>query len=201
MAEIPVPWRLVDLRSRLDDAEELLRLIQALAYPPEVAEGRSREILQSYREHPERPLVAVQSAGEELVAFAGILPPSEEMAEIAHIAVLGEWQGRGVGRWLLDALSRDFGRRGLGAETDEGAVEFYRKCGFAIQSLGMKYPKTERFWCVREGVECSPPRQRVRMADAGDAALLVAMNQELIRAEGSRNPGSQNSSKSACGGG
>ena len=187
MTENSTGWRLVDLRSRLDDAEELLRFLQALAYPPEVAERRSREILQSYRDHPERPLVAVQS-GQDLVAFAGILPQSEEVAEIGHIAVLGEWQGRGIGRWLVGELSRAFGSRALGAETDLGAVEFYRKCGFGIQSLGMKYPKTKRFWCTLEGEEYSPPQQTVRMADPEDAELLVAMNQELLRAEGSRNP-------------
>ena len=73
MTENSTAWRLIDLRSRLDDAEELFRFLQALAYPTEVAERRSREILQSYRDHPDRPLVAVQS-GEDLVAFAGILP-------------------------------------------------------------------------------------------------------------------------------
>ena len=189
MAESSESWRLVDLRCRLNDAEELRRLVQALAYPPEIAEARFREILQSYRQHPEWPFVAVQSGGE-LVAFAGILPHPEEMAEIGHIAVLGEWQGRGIGRWLVGALRRNFGSRGLGAETGEGAVEFYRKCGFAIQSLGMKYPRTERFWCVFEveGKESSLPRQTVRMAGLGDVALLVSMNQELLRAESSRNP-------------
>ena len=60
----------------------------------------------------------------------------------------------------------------------------------SIQSLGMKYPKTERFWCVFEveGKESSLPRQTVRMAGLGDVALLVSMNQELLRAESSRNP-------------
>jgi len=189
MTESAVPLCLVDLRSRLDDAEVLLRLIQALAYPPEIAQARSRDILQSYRQHPERPLLAVESArGKELVAFAGILPHAEEVAEIGHIAVLGEWQGRGIGRWLVAALSRKFGSRGLGAETDEGAIGFYAKCGFSIQSLGMKYPKTERFWCILEGKESSPPGPTVGMADADDVALVAAMNHQLLCAEGSRNP-------------
>jgi GNAT superfamily N-acetyltransferase len=181
------PWHLVDLRLRLGAAEALLQLIQALAYTPEIADRRAREILQSYREHPERPLLAVQS-GEQLVAFAGIIPPVDGTAEIGHIAVLAQCQGHGIGRWLVGELSRAFGRQGLAAETDQGAVEFYRKCGFTIQSLGMKYPKTERFWCVLKGEEGAPPRQTVRLANVNDAALLAAMNQELIRAEDSRNP-------------
>ena len=86
---------------------------------------------------PSEILVEEGGAGDDLVILSG---PShaEEVAEIGHIAVLGEWQGRGIGRWLVAALSRKFGSRGLGAETDEGAIGFYAKCVFSIQSLGMK---------------------------------------------------------------
>lgn len=33
------------------------------------------------------------------------------------------------------------------AETDRDAVEFYRKYGFEIHSLGEKYPGVDRFHC------------------------------------------------------
>lgn len=35
----------------------------------------------------------------------------------------------------------------VSAETDADAVEFYRKYGFKIKSLGEKYPGVERFLC------------------------------------------------------
>ncbi len=38
----------------------------------------------------------------------------------------------------------------LEAETDCEAVEFYRKCGWIITSLGEKYPGVERFQCYWE---------------------------------------------------
>ena len=34
------------------------------------------------------------------------------------------------------------------AETDRDAVDFYRSCGFTIESLGEKYPRIERFLCT-----------------------------------------------------
>lgn len=39
----------------------------------------------------------------------------------------------------------------LDAETDADAVDFYRRCGFAVESLGERYPGVERFRCTWEG--------------------------------------------------
>jgi len=34
------------------------------------------------------------------------------------------------------------------AETDDDAVEFYRKCGFKIKDLGAVYDNTRRYKCI-----------------------------------------------------
>ena len=36
------------------------------------------------------------------------------------------------------------------AETDDGAVEFYKRIGFRVKSLGEKYKEIERFHCYLE---------------------------------------------------
>ncbi|EJS58105.1 hypothetical protein ICA_01925 [Bacillus cereus BAG1O-3] len=36
------------------------------------------------------------------------------------------------------------------AETDDGAVEFYKRIGFQVKSLGEKYTGIERFPCYLE---------------------------------------------------
>ncbi|ETE89388.1 acetyltransferase [Bacillus thuringiensis serovar aizawai str. Leapi01] len=36
------------------------------------------------------------------------------------------------------------------AETDDEAVEFYKRIGFQVKSLGEKYPGIERFHCYME---------------------------------------------------
>ncbi|WP_203756676.1 GNAT family N-acetyltransferase [Cellulomonas chitinilytica] len=56
----------------------------------------------------------------------------------------------GLGRLLLDEVSLVSGYRWVEAETDRHSVEFYRRCGFSITSLGEKYPGVERFRCLRE---------------------------------------------------
>lgn len=43
----------------------------------------------------------------------------------------------------------------LVAETDADAVEFYRRCGFAVERIGEQYVGVDRFRCtlVQEGPE------------------------------------------------
>lgn len=38
----------------------------------------------------------------------------------------------------------------LEAETDDEAVEFYKRIGFQVRTLGEKYPGVERFHCYLE---------------------------------------------------
>ena len=52
--------------------------------------------------------------------------------QVTLIAVAPEFRRKGFGKtMLLDALRRS-GRRPLTAETDEDALEFYKKCGFKM---------------------------------------------------------------------
>lgn len=69
-------------------------------------------------------------------------------AEILHIAVDEHKRKRGIGRRMIDELLAVGNHlTELTAETDHDAVEFYRRYGFNIQSLGEKYPGVERFYC------------------------------------------------------
>lgn len=68
-------------------------------------------------------------------------------AEILHIAVDEHKRNCGIGRRIIDDLIELENLTELTAETDHDAVEFYRRYGFEIQSLGEKYPGVERFHC------------------------------------------------------
>ena len=68
-------------------------------------------------------------------------------AEILHIAVDEHKRNCGIGRRIIDELLKLENLTELTAETDHDAVEFYRRYGFDIQSLGEKYPGVERFYC------------------------------------------------------
>lgn len=67
--------------------------------------------------------------------------------EILHIAVDKHKRNCGIGRSMIDELLLLENLTELTAETDRDAVEFYRRYGFEIQSLGEKYPGVERFHC------------------------------------------------------
>lgn len=82
---------------------------------------------------------------EEIVGCIGIEIISFNECVIKHIAVSSEHRGKGIGSRMIEFLSEEFTL--ITAETDKDAVDFYRKYGFSITSLGEKYPGVERFLC------------------------------------------------------
>ena len=74
---------------------------------------------------------------------------SERMHSIiTHIAVHPEWRERGIGRKLIEFICDELKSDRIEAETDDGAVGFYRSCGFEIEPLGERYPGVQRYRCV-----------------------------------------------------
>ena len=55
-------------------------------------------------------------------------------AELVGIAVARECRRQGIGRWMLRQVTETCALRGLLAETDDDAVAFYRKNGFAVEN-------------------------------------------------------------------
>jgi len=69
------------------------------------------------------------------------------LCEIKHIAVCPEERGNGVGSKLINFILEESSLKTIIAETDKDAVDFYRKFGFKVASLGEKYPGVERLFC------------------------------------------------------
>lgn len=95
-------------------------------------------------------LFLVVEEGGVYAGIAGIRSITDAEAELLHIAVAGDWRGRGIGRLTIERLVSQFELTSITAETDHNAVGFYRRCGFQIVSLGEKYPGVERFCCTYE---------------------------------------------------
>ncbi|KOF10037.1 hypothetical protein AC739_11825 [Planococcus glaciei] len=74
----------------------------------------------------------------------------EGQLEIRHIAVSPEVRGQGIGGRMIEWIQAEHSPFVVVAETDQEAVEFYRKAGFTAVSLGEKYPGVERFRCERK---------------------------------------------------
>ncbi len=74
----------------------------------------------------------VAEVGGEIVAWAGLAPPENEIAVLDHLWVDPNWMGRGIGSQLF-RLAADRARE-LGAErlewgAEPNAVGFYEKMG------------------------------------------------------------------------
>lgn len=73
---------------------------------------------------------------------------SGSVAVIRFLGVLEDHRGEGIGRSLVEhAITRMRSDR-IEAETDDDAKGFYRKCGFAVRSIGEKYPGVIRYLCT-----------------------------------------------------
>jgi len=68
---------------------------------------------------------------------------------IRNIAVDPNARKRGIGKAMIAAVQQKF-KTTVKAETDDGAVEFYRKCGFETEGFMKTYPSGEcqRYKCV-----------------------------------------------------
>lgn len=103
---------------------------------------------ENYLKFPNRTLFAFELEGET-VGCIGVEISRLHHNEIKHIAVSSEHRGKGIGSKMISLILEMY--PSVSAETDSDAVEFYRKYGFKITSLGEKYPGVERFFCEYEG--------------------------------------------------
>lgn len=142
---------LTDMSSRLG-TREVRELLLQLEYPDEIRESKTDQIIAEYREHPERPILGGAAQGK-LVGLIGLALQPGASAIIRHIVVRRDHRRSGIGKALIDAVCSKYFLGEISAETDRDAVDFYRRCGFHIESLGEKYPGTERFWCTLRACE------------------------------------------------
>ncbi|MCP2014067.1 ribosomal protein S18 acetylase RimI-like enzyme [Deinococcus sp. HSC-46F16] len=91
---------------------------------------RIARTLEAYRTAPERR-VFVWLEGGRVVSAAGLRIQGAEV-EVLHLATRPGEKGRGHARALLHALAEHLNAARLVAETDDGAVGFYRRAGFEV---------------------------------------------------------------------
>jgi GNAT superfamily N-acetyltransferase len=130
----------------------------------------SRLIAETYR-GPTAALYAWKDAETaDVIGPVGIRRRPGGAVDILHVAVAETSRRRGVGRRMIEALRGTPGVRELVAETDGDAVDFYRRCGFTVTSLGDKYPGRERFRCVLRMRASRPPHAPLPEPDGAWAA-------------------------------
>jgi len=83
--------------------------------------------------------------GDILVGVLGFCKASEVIT-IRHIALLQDFQRRGIGTLLLDFLKKCYERYRIIAETDTESVDFYAKSGFICHGFKGPYGNS-RYKC------------------------------------------------------
>jgi len=86
---------------------------------------------------------------ERIVAFVAFDADADPVV-IEYIAVDERAQGRGLGTALVEAIRDRAGGRAVYAQTDDDAVDFYRRIGFAInhREPDRRWPERQRYDCL-----------------------------------------------------
>lgn len=94
--------------------------------------------------------VLVDMDGDSPVAFVAFESTSDELT-IEYIAVAQELQGVGIGSRMVGAVVASRPGVGLRAQTDDDAVDFYRKAGFTVEvgTADARWPDRVRYDCRR----------------------------------------------------
>ncbi len=87
---------------------------------------------------------------ERVVAFVAFDPGTDPVT-IEYIAVSESRRDRGCGAELVDAVRARANGRAIRAQTDDDAVDFYRRIGFEIRACepDPRWPSRQRYDCVR----------------------------------------------------
>ena len=132
---------IMNVKATLFDSE-ILALMKPSVYDPtpECLKHRAEK----YTEDKNISVYACKIDG----VYAGIvvLKTENNTAEILDIAVKPEYRKNGVGRKLIDFIFTQFPIDTITAETDDDAVGFYQKCGFAVTPTG-EVGSTSRYFC------------------------------------------------------
>jgi ribosomal protein S18 acetylase RimI-like enzyme len=79
-----------------------------------------------------------------------VLKYSNDVAEIIGISVSEKHRHHGIGRHMIQFVLKSESLERLEAQTDDDAVGFYRRCGFAVERIVVDYPdgSVVRYNCV-----------------------------------------------------
>ncbi|MCL2420743.1 MAG: GNAT family N-acetyltransferase [Defluviitaleaceae bacterium] len=130
----------VDVKAKMDDPA-ILDILAACVYDNS-PEGMAREVSE-YHRHGSWQLRCWIDDGK-IVGVCGF-EVHTDWVEILHIAVSENARGRGIGSKMVAALRAQY-KMPIEAETDDDAVDFYRKCGFEVTAF-KKYD-VRRWTCV-----------------------------------------------------
>lgn len=138
--------RIRDVKDHLHDPHVLEVLSHCLYKPAEVKSYADR-----YASDPDIRVFSCVDNGRVLGVMV-LKRQAVSLFEIVGIAVAPAFRGRGIGSELIAFAVHHLPWNEIRAETDDGAVGFYRRCGFHTAVLGEKYPGVVRYLCTLQSV-------------------------------------------------
>ena len=135
-----------DVKANLFDPE-VLTLLKPSVYNP--TPERLKRRAEKYSADKNTFVYACKKCG--LYAGIVVLKTENGTAEILDIAVKQKYHKKGLGKSLIDFILNQFPVDTITAETDNAAVEFYKRCGFAVTPTG-EVGSTSRYFCKMSAV-------------------------------------------------
>ncbi len=127
---------------------DILKLLAPSVYNP--TEERLLNRAKKYQENENANIYAYKENSK----YKGIVvfKTQNNSATILDIAIKPEHQGQGIGSKLIDFIFNNFNVHSITAETDDDAIGFYKRYGFAVAKTETKF-NTKRYICV-----CDKPK-------------------------------------------
>jgi len=98
--------------------------------------------------------MAVDTTTGHIVGAVKLFEKETGVGQYSHLAVAEAYQGRGVGRMLIDTVesrSRELGYTKLGTLTRLTATGFYEKCGYKPMGItGVLFGKLQMMWMEKD---------------------------------------------------
>jgi ribosomal protein S18 acetylase RimI-like enzyme len=138
-------FMLINVKSRVQESQ----IQDLLSYSVFPDPDRLEQTITQYESDSNMWLFGYESE-DVMVGIIGFRLSDNQEMTLTHLAVEPESRGVGFGRGMILEIIEEMNPTRIVAETDEEAVEFYRRNGFVINSLGEKYPGVERFRCTYE---------------------------------------------------
>ena len=139
-------YSICDVKEKLSDSA-ILDLLAPSVFNPTPERLLSRA--EKYQADDTVKVYAYSENGE----YKGIVvfKIKDQTAEILDIAVKPEYQGKGIGSRLIDYIFSQFSINKIIAETDDDAIEFYKKYGFIVADTKVEFD-IKRYVCVCKSV-------------------------------------------------
>ena len=134
---------IIDVKKSLCD-KSVYSLLAPSVFSPTPVRLLSRA--EKYQADDKTSIYAYSEDGE----YKGIIvfKIKEQTAEILDIAVIPEYKGNGIGSRLIDYIFSRFAVNKIIAETDDDAIGFYKKYGFTVGDITVKFD-AKRYTCVK----------------------------------------------------